>query len=316
MSRKQESSLDLSLLSSSLLSEREVEPRARSLARFVAEIFPESAVNVYTLEVREDAAYWAVKATVGEVTIHDQLIESNSGLLGRLVEDSSLIVRGGAAVKREDYPHVDVRRTLSSLCYLPLVRDADLVGALEILSFDENLTGGAVAALQPAAQLSAVAIASAQAYEEERHETLTSITRLTQLYDLEKAFSSTLEMEDLLSLIGSKFSEVLSAQAVNIWLLHPDETLELMHQNGEDPTTFQGQLLKSNEGVAGPVSDNGEGVCISDPADSRLVARNEAAGEPFAQSILAAAIMDRGSLVGVVEAVNKSDGSDFGPLLE
>ncbi|HEV3483152.1 MAG TPA: efflux RND transporter periplasmic adaptor subunit [Candidatus Acidoferrales bacterium] len=312
MSRKQESSLDLSFLSSSLLSEREVAPRARSLARFVAELFPESAVNVYALETHEDATYWAPKATVGEVSIHDQMIDSNSGLLGRLVEDPSPILRSGAAAKREDYPHVDVRRTLASLCYLPLVKDGNLVGAVEILSFDENLTGEAVAALQPAAQLSAVAIASAQSYEEERHETLTSITRLTQLYDLEKAFSSTLEMEDLLPLIGSKFSEVLSAQAVNIWLLHPDETLELMHQNGEDPTTFQGQLLQPNEGVAGPVSENGEGVCISDPADPRLVARNEAAGEPFAQSILAAAIMDRGSLVGVVEAVNKSDGSDFG----
>lgn len=311
MSRKQESSLDFSVLSYSLFSEREVAPRAHALARFVAELFPESAVNVYTLEAHEDGTYWAPKATVGEASIHEQAIESGSGLLGQLIGDPSAILLSGANAKREDYPHVDVRRTLASLCYLPLVKDGDLVGALEILSFDENLTSQAAASLQPAAQLSAVAIVSAQAYEEERHETLTSITRLTQLYDLEKAFSSTLEMEDLLPLIGSKFSEVLSAQAVNIWLLHPDETLELMHQNGEDPTSFQGQLLKSSEGVAGPVSENGEGICISDPADPRLVARNDAAEQPFVQSVLAAAIMDRGSLVGVVEAVNKSDGSAF-----
>ena len=312
MSRKQESSLDLSFLSSSLLSEREVAPRARSLARFIADFFPECAVNVYTLEAHDNATYWAPKATVGEVNIHDQMIEANSGLLGQLIDDPSFIVRSGTTAKREDYPHVDVRRTLASLCYLPLLKDGDLVGAVEILSFDENLTRETVAALQPAAELGAVAIASAQSYEGERHETLTSITRLTQLYDLEKAFSSTLEMEHLLPLIGSKFSEVLSAQAVNIWLLHPDETLELMHQSGEDPTTFPGQLLKPNEGVAGPVSENGEGVCISDPADSRLIARNEASEEPFVQSILAAAIIDKGSLVGVVEAVNKSDGSGFG----
>jgi RND family efflux transporter MFP subunit len=240
------------------------------------------------------------------------MIESSSGLLARLIEDSSIILRNGKAIKREDYPHIDVRRTLSSLCYVPLAKNGDLLGALEILSFEVHLTDEAVTALQPAAQMAAVAIASAQSYEEERHGTLTSITRITQLYDLEKAFSSTLEMEDLLPLIASKFLEVLSAQAVNIWLLHPDETLELMHQNGEDQTTFQGQILQPNEGVAGVVSDNGEGICISDPADPRLVARNAAGGEVFVQSVLAAAIMDRGSLVGVVEAVNKSDGSDFG----
>ena len=53
------------------------------------------------------------------------------------------------------------------------------------------------------------AIKTAQVYEEERHGTMNSITRLTQLYDLEKVFSSTLEMEELLPLIGSKFMEIL-----------------------------------------------------------------------------------------------------------
>jgi hypothetical protein len=76
------------------------------------------------------------------------------------------------------------------------------------------------------------AITSAQVYEEERNGTLKSISRLTQLYDLEKVFSSTLEMAELLPLIASKFWEILEAQAVNIWLLHPHETIELMRQVG------------------------------------------------------------------------------------
>ena len=312
LSRKQESILDLSVLSSSLLAEQEVAPRARVLARFVAELFSESAVNVYTLAAEGDATYWTPKATVGGASIQDHAIESDSGLLGRLIEDASPILRTGTGLKREDYPHVDVRKTLRSLCYIPLVKDDSLIGALEILSFDDELAAEAIDALQPAAQLGAVAIGSAQSYEEERNGTLTSITRITQLYDLEKAFSATLEMEQLLPLIGSKFSEILGAQAINIWLLHPDETIELMHQSGEDHTSFQGQTLKPNEGVAGAVSDNGEGVCISDPTDARLTQRNAAAGEPLVQSLLAAPIMDRGSLVGVVEVVNRSDGTRFG----
>ena len=312
LSRKQESILDLSALSSSLLTQQEVAPRAQVLARFVAELFPESAVNVYTLAAHSDATYWAPKATVGEASINDQAIDSDSGLLGRLIEDASPILHSGTALRREDYPHVDIRKTLRSLGCLPLLKDETLVGALEILSFDDELSEEAIEALQPACQLAAAAIVSAQSYEEERNETLASITRITQLYDLEKVFSSTLEMEELLPLIGSKFLEILGAQAVNIWLLHPDETLELLHQSGEDHTSFQGQILKPNEGVAGVVSDNGEGIYISDPADPRLVARNEAAGESLVQSLVAGPIMDRGSLVGVVEAVNKSDGTSFG----
>ncbi|MGC2330130.1 MAG: GAF domain-containing protein [Candidatus Acidiferrales bacterium] len=311
MSRKQESILDLSVLSSNLLAEQEVAARARVLARFVAELFPESAVSVYTLRAQGNATYWMPKATVGEARIQDRAIESDSGLLGQLLEHASPILRRGATLKREDYPHVDIRRTLRSLCYVPLAKDGTLVGAVEIFSFGDELAEEAVEALQPAAQLAAIAIVAAQSYEEERHGTLTSISRITQMYDLEKAFSSTLEMEQLLPLIGSKFSEILGAQAVNIWLLSQDETVELMHQSGEDHTSFQGQILKANEGVPGVVSDNGEGVCISDPSDRRLVERNAVAGGPLVRSLLAAPIMDRGALVGVLEAVNKSDGTSF-----
>jgi RND family efflux transporter MFP subunit len=312
LSRKQESILDFSVLSYHLLSEQEVAPRARVLAHFVADCLSDSAVNVYTTAHEAELLYWAPKGTFGEVGIHDRVIDSESGLLGQLMQDPSPILRSGAALKREDYPHIDVRRTLRSLCYVPLIKDESLVGAIEILSFDGELTEEAVEALQPAAQLGAMALASAQSYEEERHGTLTSISRITQMYDLEKAFSSTLEMGELLPLIGSKFLEILSAEAINIWLLHPDETLELMHQNGEDSTSFRGEILQPGEGVVGAVSNDGEPVCVSVPDDARLVQRNAPAGEAIVRSLLAAAIMDKGALVGVVEAVNKSDGTAFG----
>ena len=141
---------------------------------------------------------------------------------------------------------------------------------------------------------------------------MASITRLTQLYDLEKVFSSTLEMQELLPLIGTKFSEILECEAVNIWLMLPDESVELMHQAGEDLTAFKGQKLKANEGIAGTISDNGEPIFIADAQDARLVERNREVGEEGgAKSLIAAAIMDKGALVGVVEAVNKLDGTPF-----
>jgi GAF domain-containing protein len=314
LSRKQESILDLSVLSSNLLAEQEVAARARVLARFLAELFPGCTANIYTFAAQGDIAYWIPKATVGEARIHDQAMGGDSGLLGQLMNDESPIIRSGTALRREDYPHIDVRRTLSSLCYVPLAKDDAIVGALEILSFDEEFTAETLEALEPVVPLAATALTSAQAYEEERNTTLASITRVTQLYDLEKVFSSTLEMEQLLPLMGAKFREILEAEALNIWLLHPDETLELLHQEGQDSTAFKGQVLKPNEGVAGVVSDCGEAVCISDPKDSRLVERNAAAleaGEPGVQSLLAAPIMDRGALVGVAEVVNKADGEAF-----
>jgi RND family efflux transporter MFP subunit len=310
-SQEQKSVLDLSALSSTLLAEQEVPQRGRALARFVAEFLPDAAISVYTLAGDASAAYWIPRATVGEATLHGSPIQSNSGLLGRLMDDPVPQLRTGTALKREDYPHIDIRRSLQSLCYLPLLNGATLIGALEILLFNGNLSRDVVVALQPAIALAAIAITAAQGYEDERHGALKSITRLTQLYDLEKVFSSTLEMAELLPLIASKFREILEAEAVNVWLLHPDETIELMHQEGRDPTAFKGQILKPNEGVVGTVSDNGESVCISDPTDPRLAQRNTSESESSVRSLLVAPIMDRGSLVGVVEVVNKLGGEAF-----
>jgi GAF domain-containing protein len=310
-SQEQESILDLSVLSSQLLAEPEVLRRSQLFVRFVAGLLPGSAVSLYTLADDTNSTYWVPKATFGEATIHEEAIHSEYGLLGHLLVDASPILRNRAAIRREDYPHVDIRKTLVSLCYLPLLQGVTLAGALEIMSFEEELSEDAILALQPAAAVAAAAITSAQVYEEERNGTLKSISRLTQLYDLEKVFSSTLEMAELLPLIASKFWEILEAQAVNIWLLHPDETIELMHQVGVDPTVFKGQILKPNEGAAGTVSDNGESVCISEATDPRLVQRNASGSGLPVRSLLVAPIIDRGALVGVVEVVNKLDGGGF-----
>jgi RND family efflux transporter MFP subunit len=288
-----------------------VSPRARALAKFVASLLPDCAVSVYTLASDENSNFWVPRAMVGEAAIHEQTITAESGLLGALLNKTVPTLRTSPELKREDYPHIDTRKTLLSLACIPLIHGENLIGALEILAFEEPNSEGDIEVLLPAAEVAAAALSSAQAYEAERHGTFSSITRLTQLYDLEKVFSSTLEMEELLPLIGTKFSEILECQAVNIWLLQPDESVELMHQAGEDPTSFKGQVLKPNEGIAGTISDNGESVCISDAGDARLAQRNQASPESPVLTLIAAPIMDKTALVGVIEAVNKADGSLF-----
>jgi len=310
-SQEQEAGLHLSALALGLLAEQEVAPRARVFAKFVAGQLPDSAVSVYTLASDGEHNFWIPRAVVGDAAVHDQQVPADSGLLGAVLEAGKPVLRAGGQLKREDYAHVDTRKTLVSLACIPMRRGDSLIGALELLAFDEPHSEEKVRALLPAAALAATAMASALTYEQERHGTLTSITRLTQLYDLEKVFSSTLEMQDLLPLIGSKFSEILQSQAVNIWLLLPDESVELMHQAGKDPTVFKGQKLKPGEGIVGALSDTGEGLCISNSQDPRLLSRNQAVPEFPVRSLIAAPLMDQNALVGVVEAVNKVDGTPF-----
>ncbi|HVP42377.1 MAG TPA: GAF domain-containing protein, partial [Terriglobales bacterium] len=148
------------------------------------------------------------------------------------------------------------------------------------------------------------------AYENERNSQLESITRITQMYDLEKVFNSNLEMDDLMKMIASKFHEVMNVQGVNLWMVEGDGVV-LTSQAGVDVTAEVGSRQKPGEGVAGDVSDSGQPVLIEDPEDERLARRNQGVEEGAVFTLVAAPVLDRGSLVGVVEAVNRNDGSQF-----
>jgi RND family efflux transporter MFP subunit len=303
--------VDIAALSAQLLENREVSPRARILAQAITDLLLGTAANIYLLATIDEDQGWAAQATSGDVSVEEAFVPIMQGVFGTLATNSEPVVFSGKALVREEYAHLNVRRTLKSLSYLPLKHQGDLLGAVEILSFDEALAVSTLSALQPMADISASALASGLQYEEERHSALTSITRLTQLYDLEKVFGSTLELDQLLPLIGSKFREVLECQGVNVWLLQPDESLELMQQSGIDPTVQEGNTQRPGEGIAGDISDDGEPVLIESAGDERLRTRNREIEDGAIFSLMAVPLIDRGALVGVVEAVNRLDGKPF-----
>jgi RND family efflux transporter MFP subunit len=303
--------IDLTAFSGELLTEQEVVPRARTIARAVAEAFAGCSVNIYTPGTLDESPVWIPRAWVGEQTVPQGATPANEGILAEAALHGEPLTHSGQQISREDYAHLDIRRTLKSLAYLPLGHHGHLIGLVEILSFEATLDAGEVAGLEPVAAIAAAGLAAATSYEAERNDGLASINRLTQLYDLEKSFSSTLEMDELLPIIGGKFREVLECEAVNLWLLRGDESLELMHQAGYDRTTPAGSLQKPGEGIPGDVSDNGEAVLVADQSDERLGARSAAVTEGGVNSLVIVPILDKESLVGVVEAVNKLDGTPF-----
>ena len=303
--------IDLAAFSAQLLETREVSPRARIIAQAVTDLFPDAAANVYLLASPKKVRVWTPLATSGEVSVHEASVPAEQGTLGMIASKARPFALSARELAREQYSHLNVRRTLNSLGYLPLTHKGQLTGAIEILSFETELSGGTILSLQPLADVAASALANAVNYEEERHGALSSISRLTQLYDLEKVFSSTLELDQLLPIIGSKFREVLECQAVNVWLLQVDESLLLMHQAGTDSSVNEGAVQKPGEGIAGDVSDNGEPVLIESPGDERLVQRNAKVERGAIFSLMVAPLFDRGALVGVVEAINRADGRPF-----
>jgi RND family efflux transporter MFP subunit len=302
---------DLAAISSLLLENQEVVPRARILANTFVEVLPGTAVVLYTLADAIDGKVWNARAVAGEGVEPDQDVPFEAGTLGSLAGEQKVLIYSANEVAREEYAHLNVRRTIHSLVYLPIFAEEQLIGAVEIASFEGALDEAHTLALQPLTEIAGPALAAALAYEEERQNALRSISRLTQFYDVEKVFSATLEMNSLLALIASKVRETLECEAVNVWLVTADESLLLLEQSGLDPTVNRNDSQGPGGGIAGDVSDNGDPALISDPQDQRLLRRCEASAEHSIFSLIAAPLLDQGALVGVVEAINKLDGSAF-----
>jgi RND family efflux transporter MFP subunit len=296
-------------LLSAMLRERESGPRAQLLAQRAMESVSGNGAVVYFLS--EDPPSWAAKAVVGEVHLEATTVAADSGLLSSLIGRSEPLLFSGADLTREDYAHLHARRTLVSLAYIPIMADGVLVGAVEIAAFDTAISRGELASLYDLVEDAGPGLVTAVQYEEERNTQLESISRLTQLYDLEKVFGSTLEMDELRSLITQKVREVMEVQVVNLWFVKDQDELVLMEQAGMDPTAVVHSSQRTGEGYIADVSDSGEPLLIDNDQDERLRKRNPARvdGGPF--SVIACPLVAHEKLVGVIECINKPDGRPF-----
>jgi RND family efflux transporter MFP subunit len=306
--RRPASAVPLAELAATLLAQPEVTPRAQVIADRVAELLPGTAAVVYVIEDQENPA-WTAKATAGEITV-GEVLDFNAGTLGAVAESKALQVFEGASLQREDLSHLDIRRTAVSLAYAPLLANETLVGAIELVAYEQSFPDTVLQSLNEIAELASPAITAALNYENERNVSLQSISRVTQMYDLEKVFNSTLEMDELLNTVVKKFQEVMNVQCINLWMVKGD-VLELLNQEGFDPTVEVGTVQGPGEGIAGDISGTGEPVLIDDPDDDRLQRRNASHEDAPVFSLLAGALMEHENLVGVVEAVNRLDGAPF-----
>jgi transcriptional regulator with GAF, ATPase, and Fis domain/multidrug resistance efflux pump len=287
--------------SATLLAELEMGPRARILARSIADIAPGSAILVYAAE-DDEAVTWTLKAIVGELSVDRGAIAVNSGTLGAVAKRRVILRLSAEGLTREDYAHLDVRQSFTALTYVPIMLDEQLLGCVEIVSFSEPPTEALLGRVARMADYAAIAFGSSLAYEAERNASLSSVMRLTQLYDIEKVFNATLELQTLLPVICSKIQDLTGATGVNLWMFDEKDLL-LMQQAGEDPGAKPGDRQDAGGGIVGDVGETGEAVLFQ--ADEEpLQKRNLESAGAEAISLMAVALLSDESLIGVLEVVS------------
>jgi GAF domain-containing protein/biotin carboxyl carrier protein len=165
--------------------------------------------------------------------------------------------------------------------------------------------------LEEAARVAGQALINFAGIENERESNLAALERLTSLYDLGRTFTSTLELSELLPVVAEKIRDILGAGACNLWLAEGGE-LQLAQQAGEDPTVEEGARAPLEEGLFGELTRQAVPKLIESPSEDPHLQERRRAGHDFEIATwMAAPLRKDDEVLGVVEVVNKLDGSAF-----
>src|SRR5438552_146289 len=99
-----------------------------------------AAVSVDAAGLHHGQAVWRPRPWAAEQSVRTARLAIGEGTLGQAADSRELLVFDASEITREQYAHLDVRRTLRSLAYVPLESKGTLAGLVEILSFDSRVT--------------------------------------------------------------------------------------------------------------------------------------------------------------------------------
>ena len=295
-----------------LLATPDTVTRASIIASAVAAQLPNCACAVHRFIHEDVENAWTVIGLAGDISLEPASAGSGNRLMAPLLlESPELLIYSSADILREDYSHLRIARSVSSIAYVPLLHGDELAGVVEILFFSGIARLQDLEAIGPIVQLAPPAILAAEGAEAQRQDLLDSVHRMSQLYDLEKSLNATLDLDAVTALIPMKAAAMLGCQAIHLWMFD-GEILRLISTQGEDATVEAGMTQSAGEGYAADTAEEGEALLIADADDQRLTARNarmapESGTTPVSNALVVPLMQDEAE-VGVLEAINKEDG--------
>ena len=139
------------------------------------------------------------------------------------------------------------------------------------------------------------------------------LTQLSLFYQVAQSMASTFDLGKVLDDTMQLATAVLDASASALMLIDK-ETGDLVFEytHGEMGALLRKQRTKQNEGIAGWVATHGLPVIVNDVhQDPRFSPQVDARTGFLTQSVLCVPIQIRGTIVGVLEALNKRSDTGF-----
>lgn len=186
----------------------------------------------------------------------------------------------------------------------PLIARDEVIGLLTVGSAQAGVYGEEEARLVMAfARQAAAAIANARLYAD----TERNWREQRYLQEIAHVFNSTLDLEQVLTLVMAKTNELLGVEAGSVALLSEDGQELVFHASvGGDADVVKGFRMPASEGIVGWVVAHGESLLVPDVAqDPRHYVEVDARSGFKTRSILCVPLIAKGTVIGAIEVLNK-----------
>jgi signal transduction histidine kinase/DNA-binding response OmpR family regulator len=208
---------------------------------------------------------------------------------------------------QEDPRYAAMETANRSELAVPLKVKDRVIGVLSVASAEvDAFTPEDEQLLSTLSAQAAVAIENAWLYQEERRRA----GELAVLNKVGQAITSTLDLDEVLTLVMTEVRAMLGVEAASV-LLHDAEHDELIFTADAGPATetLVGTRMPATMGIAGWVMQEGRQVLVDDVRDDlRFYDGIDAVTGLTTRSLLAMPLVHKGRVIGVIEAINKADG--------
>ena len=244
-------------------------------------------------------------ATYGEGTraFQRRSVSRETGLVLDLLRDRKPVAIDRDEIASSADPLLAGLPRNAAVCLaVPLEGEGIIVGLLLLLFHTAPNTRETLQRLQAFTEHAAPALGRALRSERKTVGMLHAIERLTNLYDLSKAFGSTIDWGELTALITRKAVDFSAAEAASLWMLEGEEV------------TLAATAINENYEVESPPDAVGSSLVGDLLAERETIRRNHIPGDdPVAQenlahpirSILALPLTEDEALVGALVLANK-----------
>ncbi|MDH4138360.1 MAG: GAF domain-containing protein, partial [Anaerolineae bacterium] len=249
------------------------------------------------------------RATSLEAKIQENMgMPIGKGIAGLVMQEKRLI--NVPNVEQDPrFIQLDTGTPKKSLLTAPLLIDRDCIGTLSLNSDqvgafsadDERL-------LTTLAAQAAIAVRNARLYQEVHRR----VEELIFLNRVGRTVTSSLDLEQILTTVLEETARVLRTEAGSILLLD-EESSELVFEAAVGPRLpeeMKGLRSPLGQGIAGWVAREGQRLLVPDvKEDPRFYPGIDEATGFVTKSVLAVPLKVKGKVIGVIEAVNKTEGN-------